>query len=539
MKKNYFIYLILGFAFALTVSSCTDKYAELNRNPNELTDEDLDRDYLNSGIARLPQMQTNIFPIGGGSNDYQRMQNLMGDIYAGYFGASAYFNPPTNGCTYFLVDDWNKVPFVVSFTRVMPAWRDIQLKSQEKYPTIYAIAQILKVTSMHRITDIYGPLPYLKFGHGGLSTPYDSQQAIYQSFFADLDDAVEMLEEQITINPNYSIIENHDLIYRGNLNQWVKFANSLKLRLAMRLSYVDATNAKKYAEEAISSGKFITDNADNAMLKSIPGIPIVHPLKMIWDNYGDTRMGANMESFLVGYNDPRLPKYFNRATYTGSNAREYMGIRTGITMSSSAETTYERFSTPNVVDDTPIQWLCAAEIYFLRAEGAIRGWNMGGTAQDLYNQGITASFEQHAVSGSAPAYVDNQTSQPAAYVDSYRASNNVAAGNANLSTITIKWVESDNMERKLERIITQKWLSMFPDGQEAWSEFRRTGYPKVFPVVVNNSGSEINTATQIRRIKYPLDETQSNGIEYEKVVNNPDMLNGPDTGGTKLWWDKK
>ena len=80
---------------------------------------------------------------------------------------------------------------------------------------------------------------------------------------------------------------------------------------------------------------------------------------------------------------------------------------------------------------------------------------------------------------------------------------------------------------------------MFPDGQEAWSEFRRTGYPKVFPVVVNNSGSEINTATQIRRIKYPLDETQSNGIEYEKVVNNPDMLNGPDTGGTKLWWDKK
>ncbi len=127
-------------------------------------------------------------------------------------------------------------------------------------------------------------------------------------------------------------------------------------------------------------------------------------------------------------------------------------------------------------------------------------------------------------------YVTDSSSKPADYVDPINASNNIAA----MSTITVAWVASASNEEKLERIITQKWIAMFPDGQEAWSEFRRTGYPKIYPVVSNQSGGTIDTNIQIRRIPF---------VDSEKSTNDPgvkaarSLLKGPDHGGTRLWWD--
>ena len=93
------------------------------------------------------------------------------------------------------------------------------------------------------------------------------------------------------------------------------------------------------------------------------------------------------------------------------------------------------------------------------------------------------------------------------------------------------------MEEKLERIITQKWIAIYPDGQEAWSEFRRTAYPKVFPVMINNSGGTINTNKQVRRIPYPASEYRNNANNVNNAVST--LLGGADNGGTQLWWDKK
>ena len=89
-------------------------------------------------------------------------------------------------------------------------------------------------------------------------------------------------------------------------------------------------------------------------------------------------------------------------------------------------------------------------------------------------------------------------------------------------------------EEQLEQIITQKWIAMFPDGQEAWSEFRRTGYPRIFPVVINNSGGDIDTNIQVRRINFVESERNTNTANVDIAVG---YLNGPDTGGTRLWWD--
>jgi hypothetical protein len=150
----------------------------------------------------------------------------------------------------------------------------------------------------------------------------------------------------------------------------------------------------------------------------------------------------------------------------------------------------------------------------------------------LYQTGVQTSFDQWGA-GSATNYLADSLSKAAAYTDPSIASNSISTG---LSTIIIKWREGDNMDLKLERILTQKWIAMYPDGQEAWTEFRRMRWPKVFPVVVNNSAGLINSATEIRRLPFPQTEYQSNGAG---VATGVTALGGPDNGGTKLWWDKK
>lgn len=143
--------------------------------------------------------------------------------------------------------------------------------------------------------------------------------------------------------------------------------------------------------------------------------------------------------------------------------------------------------------------------------------------------GISTSFEQHGASGLA-AYIADNSSTPTDYVDPVNSANNIDA----MSNVTIAWNAADSNEIKLEKIITQKWIAMFPEGQEAWSEFRRTGYPKIFPVVSNQSGGVVDTNIQIRRIPFVDSEQSTNP---EGVADAVTKLGGPDNAGTRLWWD--
>ena len=175
--------------------------------------------------------------------------------------------------------------------------------------------------------------------------------------------------------------------------------------------------------------------------------------------------------------------------------------------------------------------MTASEAAFLKAEAALRGWAGAGNAKDNYENGISLSMSQYGLD--AATYKNDNTSKPKAYVDPKNATNNVSGGG--LSQATIKWDDAATFEQKLEKIITQKWIAMYPDGQEAWSEFRRTGYPKLFTVVINNSGGKIPTATFIRRINFPASEYSTNANGVQGAVTK---LGGADNGGTRLWWDK-
>ncbi|ASZ14960.1 SusD/RagB family nutrient-binding outer membrane lipoprotein [Chitinophaga pendula] len=538
--KRFILYIFCGISL-LHNTSCTKNYELYNTDRNGATDGDLNYDNLRLG-SLISQMQVKMIPSqnlaeNADVNAYQLMHSLMGDIYSGHQGASnAFGNNGVNNTTYSMTPEWYGSAFAYTFQNEMAPWYNIKQSAAKVGAganSTYAVAQIMKVLAMHRLSDIYGPLPYLNFVPA-TSVPYNSQEVIYASFFAELDSAIATLNKTIQITQQQSSpsLAPYDLIYRGNLSRWVKFGNSLKLRLAMRIVRADAGKARLYAEQAVSGG-VLDSNDDNARLLT-DGNSTINPLYMICYSYNDTRMGATMESYLKGYKDPRIGLLFNQGT--GSLSGDYHGIRNGSRFNGQA---YSPFSTLNVTAATPIQWMGAGEVYFLRAEGALRGWNMGGMAGSLYEQGVRLAFGQplggtQRAAGDASAYLSDGVSTPAPYVDPLNSGNNAAAP----STITIRWNSAASFEENLERIITQKWISLYPDGLEAWSEFRRTGYPKVIPIPAANnlSNGQISTSLQVRRSPFPQSEYRNNSTNVSAGVS---LLGGPDNGGTPLWWDRR
>jgi hypothetical protein len=526
--KIRFFSLGIAAVAALFQSSCTKKFEGYNTNRYTPSEAQLQTDGEALGTFLLP-MQTAIFSTT--NYLYQLQENLNGDIYSGYMMSGDPFNGGNNNTNYGLVAGWNTAPFNVGYQNVMANWLQVKKRAGDVQPDFLAVANILKVEGMHRVTDVYGPIPYSQFGTGAFSTPYDSQEAVYNQFFTELDFAINTLTQYIKTHPGGTPFAPYDLVYAGDYTKWLKFANSLKLRLAMRIAMVNPSLAKQKAEEAVANPNgLIVSNADNAFVNQANGVNFTNSLWSITYEYKDINMGAPMESYLKGYKDPRISTYF----VTNSDG-QYRGIRNGVPISSIDQ--YAKASLLNfgtIGSKTPIQLMAASEIAFLKAEGALRGWNMGGPASTFYNQGISLSFELTGNNAALSNYQNDATSTEAPYVDLVSASNNVPAGSPYLSKITIKWDEGATYQQKLERIITQKWLGLWPDGEEAWAEFRRTNYPVLMPVVVNNSGGTISTTGFIRRLPFSQDEYKTNAAEVQKAVL---LLSGPDNGGTRLWWD--
>ncbi|MDF2514897.1 MAG: Susd and RagB outer rane lipoprotein [Sphingobacterium sp.] len=530
--------IILAAAFITVLFSCTKDFEKNNMNPNAASDSDLKRDYLDVG-GFLLQMQQKIVPIvNNGTDDvntFQVIYNLCGDNFSGQQGPSNQFgNNNLNNNTYQLTPGWYGANFENAYLNIMSPWAVIKERSREKSPTTFAVASILKVMGMQQTTDAYGPIPYTKFSRGALAVEYDSQELVYDTFFDEIDTATAILKRYVAQFPGVKPLQKVDRIYKGDFEKWIKLANSLKLRMAMRIRFVSPVKAKVKAEEAVSAG-LITQNTENAVYE-VDGISTWNTLFQTTYLYNDTRMGATMESFIRGYNDPRGTLLFNKVALPASTAPDFHGIRTGVNIDA---TTYRGFSAMNITANTAVPFFTAAEAYFLRAEGALIGWTMDGSAQEFYETGVRRSFSQNIggsnqAAGDASNYL-NSTSKPAAYVDPINQANNIPLGDANLSTITVKWDAGAALNVNLERIITQKWIALFPQGLEAWAEFRRTGYPKVFPVQVNNSGGTISTTEQIKRLPFTVNEYSRNNAAVLKAVA---LLNGPDNGGTALWWDK-
>ncbi len=501
----------------LAAVSCTDNFEELNQNPVGATTVDLEQNFNNiKGLIKPAFTRLYISDI---TWQYQLQQSLEADGWSGYMTTPNDFDG-NNNHSYSLNNSWNSYAWDDAYVNIIANLYKVEQRAKGKYDQFYAWSLIVKVATMQRITDMYGPAVYSKFGGDGAAI-YDSQQDIYKQMFKDLDFAVKELTARASINEISKFTQTDLSSCKGSYSQWVKYANSLRLRLAMRISKVDPALAKAEAEKAVNhaTGVFTT-NADVMKIKSPLDLNVIEQMSHAW---GGLFMGADMESILGGYGDPRIAKYWETSNVTPG---EYKGVRTGILYPTPS--TYAKFSQTGPRTKTgEVTWMSTAEVYFLRAEGALRGWNMNGNAKDLYESGIKASFEQNGAEGAA-TYITDNVKVAKDYVDPLNPANNAVA----VSKVTVAWGASN--EINLEKIITQKWIATYPDGQEAWSEFRRTGYPKLFRITNNRSGGLISTELGVRRLPFSQAEAATNP---KGVASGVAALGGPDNGATRLWWD--
>lgn len=521
MKINSTPYILPVITLLCTLgllTGCTKKFEDFNTNPAALTDE-----------QSLKLVSTAIGPIETGIlSSFQVTQNLSGDAYAGYIMSPTNFAGGLNNLNYALVDGWNGRPFTEQYNQVMaPVKKIADAGARINSPDVWGVALLLQVYAMNRVTDKFGPIPYTQTGTSFRSIPYDDQKTVYTAFFNQIDTAVNNMRTYLNSDAaQKNRIGNSDFIYSGDLNKWIRFGNSLRLRLAMRISKIDPATAKVQGELALSAPEgVLSSNSDNAWLSS--GRQNDYWLVSFLYNR-DNMLNASLGTYLDGYKDPRASKMALPATQSGI-AGKYTGLRLGADV---LKGDYKTFSTFNYIDTykqfAPHMVMNAAEMWFLKAEASLRGWNGSGDARTNYEKGIQISMEQWGVP--VGTYLSDASSRQVNYTDPINAENNIAA----VSSMTIKWDDGSSNEQKLEKIMTQKWLAIFPDGMEAWSEYRRTGYPKLFPVARNFSNGKIDTQIQIRRLPFAELEKLSNP---EGIQAGYTALGGEDNGGTRLWWD--
>jgi len=274
----------------------------------------------------------------------------------------------------------------------------------------------------------------------------------------------------------------------------------------------------------------------------------------IMSDWNEFRMSSTMASVLKGYQDPRISQYFLPTVNSGDPTfgvfNHYSGLRNGLTvdqlglspnLADANSHVGPRWASTSVkVGGTSVgrgdyvatsqNVIEAAEAYFLRAEGVLNGWNVGGgmTAQALYEAGITNSMYQWGIidDNAIKAYYQS-ASTPIAPGDGY--------GSLAVSNVPIAWSSDPAVQRK--QIATQKWLALYPDGMEAWADWRRSHVMPLYPVVNSDNPLITNTTTQwIRRIPFLDSEKQSNAAAVKNATDN--LLGGPDNVLTPLWWDK-
>ena len=528
---------ILCLCLYVTLFSCTANFEKYNTHPTDPSPDDM------TIAERVGILFPGMLSLMHNSqeNDNQMIEQMVGNQYGGYMSTTNKWNNKNFG-TFNPTADWVEQTFVRTFHRFYANYLKVKEITESK-GYIYAWANIIRVATMLRVTDTYGPIPYSKMDSGLSSVEYDAVQDVYHYMINDLNNSITVLADFVNeIGEKPNPLAEFDLIYNGDFSKWIKFANSLKLRMAIHIALVDTDYAVGMMHSAINGG-VIDSNDDNAFLPTID-----NPYHKSAFNWQDLAVSATLSAYMTGWNDPRQPVYM-----TMTSDKTYRGVRTGIENIEKDIYGGALYSKPNFKVNSPLLVYCAAETYFLLAEAALRGW-ISDNAKDLYEQGIRTSMEQHEV---AIGDYLSVASNPEYYTDpnnellSFDLSATSSGGN-----IAVAWNSATTDAAKLEAIITQKWIANYPLGFEAWCDFRRTNYPRIMPAVSNLSslitGGSVNNPElmidpnspdphiairMVRRLLYPISEYNENQTNVRYAVLN--LLGGRDEFSTDLWWAKK
>ena len=490
MIRTNWKYFVLGLV-AVSAVSCDKGFEELNVNPNAPTIANPDQLFTEALIINAGQFNT---AVNTEQWSLQVWTQMMADI-----------NGINVGSGYNYDGGWNDQLWAEWYTRVLsPCSQIIRLTEDDPFlVNKTAIARILRAYAFQRITDLWGDVPYtdalLGFNPDGspIRAPrYDSQQTVYMGLLAELKEAV------AAIDPTKDSFFGADVLYSGDFDAWIKFGNSIRLRMAMRLSEVDPATAQQHVSElladestlisSVSEGAHFEFNAEER-----------NPFFELFNSGQGLRNPSHfLIEFLRENNDPRLPIYAQETPSSQVAGTEpFVGVPNQLTLIELNSLGINTFNSSLVGDhflNITIRGtsMSYAEVCFLKAEAALRGWGGSMSAGDYYNAGVTASME----------WVNTPN-----------------------DSITSFLAGAGAFDGTLENIIEQKWLDcVYTNAYEGFAEWRRTG----FPILTDENDNPINTSAVPKRLPYPPSEWVTNGTNVAAVgLSNNDK-------STPVWWDK-
>ncbi|MBC9912380.1 SusD/RagB family nutrient-binding outer membrane lipoprotein [Chitinophaga varians] len=507
--KRFFLPIIT----VLLLGSCTKDFDTINEDPTKGTT-----------IAPGQQLAGAAYFLSGGREaGYTNMYLFqpMVQYVNGAYGQRA-------GTKFVRNDFYNERVWEIFYNRSLKQLTDMMQRCEKEPQLVNYIAagRILRAYIFSILTDAYGDVPYFEAGlafYKNIYTPrYDKQEDIYNDLFKELNEAVKQFDD------SKDKIQN-DIVYQGDPAKWKLLANSLRLRLGMRLTKVNEAKAKQEVLAAIAGGTFASAEDNFKMIHEdfsypdLRGNGYSQALQEV-QTYNYVHGTTTFVNYLKAENDPRLASFFINRDGSGkdiTHLTNYLPIAPGLYWYDewadfkAADGTnvphgnkFCKINAPFYHQKAPFLHIGYAEVEFLKAEAAARGWS-GADANQHYQQAIRAAMKQLEL---YPGMTPVGGQQVTDFVNAH--------------TLTTG--------KELEQINMQKWVALFPNGYEAYANMRRTGFPVTQPVK-DPQGESVTGKVMPRRLFYPSTEAFNNTKNYQEAI---DRIGGKNDWLKRVWWDK-
>lgn len=480
MKNNIIKSFLILFAFVL-LAGCTDKFEDINTDPDRAKD--------------APATNVLAFVLRYWADTMHDPWNDMNEpsTYGGYLAKIQYidearytFRPGVVESkwyyTYIILNNINEI---------------IAKAETEENTNMLAIAKIMRSYVFQTATDTWRDIPYtdaLKIKDGTLLPKYDKQEDIYPALLSELKEAADLL-----VNDKGSIGEG-DILFGGDSQKWRKFANSLRLRLAMRISEVDKSLASSTVAEVLGNASkypIMQSNDDNAFFWWPGTSPYIEPWYDDYKGRDDHAVSDVLVNALLELEDPRIDVYAIPATSDNT----YRGFTIGASAQPSLTTVSRIGARFRLNPEGFSPFMRYAEVMFHVAEAAQKGFNTGGiTAEVAYNKAVEGSLMENEISK---------------------------------DEITKYLAGKGKFNGTLDQIYLQEWIAMFKQGMEGWSLYRRTGVPKTHYIAPGTTYTGHNSPPF--RYPYPQNELTLNGGNSKPFVD--EVVD--EFWGKKMWWDTR
>lgn len=610
MKNKKILLAVL--AFSMVVSSCYDSFLDYDGNASTINSEDGTSSstgtLANAGLAVEFLRTAQLRVIDSREHKYQYQRSFISDDCAGYMSVPHDFDGRLKSSLSFYSDfasgPMANLQWVAQ--QVIPVMRSADTLS---IVPLGAMASILFSDEALQFTNVHGPMPLEDFKALKEDHPltYEKQSEVYSQLFRDLikaDSTLEAYQAKPDAKIDELIVETDMLteqkVAANIVKLWRKYANSLILRMAMTAVNVEGytcevrpgevKTVQQLGEEAVARGVLEAGDVTIGLVCGSGTEVGYHPLYKIANSWVDSRLNATYHNYLLRTQHPILDVWFAKNAGEIKNLKQqvlgkeadYLSMRSGTMLEIAGKTsqTYQYYSkfTLNFAGEK-LSLFKVEEVLFLRAEGALRGWSMGGTAQKFYEAGVKEFLTKHSLGHKYDEYmawrgmgdktVSSDLKAKAIYKDWYDSDNDLPLWGgyyllnnawyfpANADNNPAYHNPDEDKDQALQKIITQKWITLFPMSLVAWTDYRRTGYPVMLPYCPFAygysdgsleeprfnwlTGDIVSEGVTIRRIPYNSADAE---IADEIKLTAEEALNSETTGisrgdmqGTRLWWD--